>query len=102
MRIARKGWYYMGYRFVSKDLGEAWDIEENDFLFHPEMWYQSVANHVSWYRERRSDMQQESMNLVYCYHDGRYCGAIAVSDGLVQWVIHEPTEKYCRVERVIE
>ena len=92
----------MGYSFVSRDLGESWEIEDNDFLFHPEMWYQSVANHVAWYRDRKPEMQKDTINLVYCYHNGRYFGSIAVGDNLVQWIIHKPAEKYYRVERVRE
>ena len=92
----------MGYRFVCKDLGEAWEVEDNDFLFHPEMWFQSVANHVAWYRDRIPEMQMQLQNVVYCYHDDRYFGAVSVGDDLLQWVMHEPTEKYYRVERAKE
>lgn len=92
----------MAYRFVCNDLGESWEIEDNDFLFHPEMWYQSVANYVAWYRDRYPEMRNDSVNSVYCYHDDHYFGVIGVGDNLLQWVIHEPVEKYYRVERVRE
>jgi len=87
-RYARKGWNIMGdYRFISKDLGEVWDIEENNFLWNPSRWYGSIISYIKWNREHNRE-SCDDISFIECWHADRYYGMIAVSDRMVQWITH--------------
>ena len=90
------------YRFISKDLGEVWEIDENNFTWNPSRWYHSIISYIKWNREHKPELCAD-ISFVECWHAGRYYGMIAISDRMVQWLTHstEPAmyTRYCSCKR---
>lgn len=75
------------YMLISKDLGEVWEIEENDFRWDPAKWYKSVISYVKWFRKNKPG-SCDDISFIECWHGDQYYGMIAVSDNMIQWLVH--------------
>ena len=77
------------YRFVFRDSGEIWEIEDFQYSGKAGYWMKAFLRELKWYRHTFPE-NCDRTSCIACFHNDNYFGMISLGDKCVSWLDRRP------------